>query len=529
MDPRESPTDIIQVLGRTLRMRPGKEFGYILLPIRIHLRPGMSVEQAIAASPMSHVWGVLSALADQDAAVMDELRTARRCVGRTGSTNEFDFDNSLLSKIEIRGVDAAIAGLSRYLRHKVVEVLTNSWDAYYGALQLFYERHGHCNVPRSFTTDNQLRLGGWCGLQRIMARKGTLAPSRRADLEALNFDFEPRASSWEKAFNALVNYHQIHGVANVPFGHVTAAGFALGTWCSDQRKAFASGSLSTDRERQLRTLGFSFRVIDDTWNANLELLKAFVREHGHSAVPGGTPGAFKTDLGSWVQNQRQRHDDSEKRALLEEAGLRFDTSFQQTWENAFATLLQYRDLFGNCSPKLSYVTPDNFKLGEWVSNQRQRKKSGLLEQSRVTRLESVQFVFDVEQAAFDRGMRALLDFREVHGHCDVPRSYQTSEGFNLGSWCSSIRSRLGLPSYMEQRASLAAVGFIFNLPEHRWNQMYEAACEYQTSTGAQSVPVKYVSPGGLKVGVWLSRQKALISTDKLPAESVAKLKKARLI
>lgn len=529
MDPRESPIDIVQALGRTLRNYPGKKYGYVLLPLRMHLKPGESVEQAIESSPMSHIWRLLSALADQDATIMDELKGARRQLGRGDGGGSSYSGRALFGKIEFRGVDTAIVGLSRYIRHHVVERLTSNWEVAYGALERYKAEHGHCNVPRAYRASTHVHLGSWCSLQRRLARSGKLQPSRRSDLEALGFDFEPIKSAWEKAYSALKEYKSTYGHPNAPYGYVTPTGFALASWCSDQRKAFVSGRLSADREQRLRNLGFAFRVIDETWNGNLELLRTFIKEQGHSEVPPGTPGAFGSDLGAWVNNQRTQRDDPERRALLEGAGLILDQTIHESWESAFSLLLKYREEYGSSSPKLSYVTPDGFRLGDWVSNQRQRKKAGLLELSRVTRLEKVGFVFDIEQAAFDQGMSALLKYLEVHRHCNVPREYVTDDGYKLGSWCSNMRTRLKKAGYEDQREALQAIGFVFSVPELRWNEMYDAAREYLSSTSSSSVPVKYISPAGLKVGAWISRQRTLNAAGKLAAENRERLMKVGLL
>ena len=65
LSPRKSVVDIVQSVGRVMRKSPGKQFGYIILPIGIPA--GMNVEQALADNKRyAAVWEVLQALRAHD-------------------------------------------------------------------------------------------------------------------------------------------------------------------------------------------------------------------------------------------------------------------------------------------------------------------------------------------------------------------------------------------------------------------------------------------------------------------------------
>jgi len=62
---RRSPVDVVQAVGRVMRRAPGKQFGYIILPVVIP--PGQDPEQALdRGSPFQALWDVVRALRSHD-------------------------------------------------------------------------------------------------------------------------------------------------------------------------------------------------------------------------------------------------------------------------------------------------------------------------------------------------------------------------------------------------------------------------------------------------------------------------------
>ena len=64
MNPRKSEIDVVQAVGRVTRRAPGKQFGYIILPIA--RAPGVSAQDAVAGSSYKAVWQVINAISSHD-------------------------------------------------------------------------------------------------------------------------------------------------------------------------------------------------------------------------------------------------------------------------------------------------------------------------------------------------------------------------------------------------------------------------------------------------------------------------------
>ncbi|MDA0369809.1 MAG: Helicase associated domain protein, partial [Proteobacteria bacterium] len=106
--------------------------------------------------------------------------------------------------------------------------------------------------------------------------------------------------TWDERYGELVAYKGANGDCNVPQGWKENP--KLGTWCSKQRKAFKSGSLSDDRVKRLEGLGFVWEPLDAAWEEMFSALVSFRESHGDCNVPTGWKENPK--LGSWCNTQR---------------------------------------------------------------------------------------------------------------------------------------------------------------------------------------------------------------------------------
>jgi len=64
------------------------------------------------------------------------------------------------------------------------------------------------------------------------------------------------------------------------------------------------------------------------------------------------------------------------------------------WEIGVSHLVEYVERVGCPSPPQTYITDDGYKLGNWVNNQRIRKKKGCASEEQIKRLSELGFVWD---------------------------------------------------------------------------------------------------------------------------------------
>ena len=177
--------------------------------------------------------------------------------------------------------------------------IVEQWEKGFAALKNFYQREGHCRVPRG-NQEFGLNLGSWTGTQRT--KKEGLTPDQIKRLDSLGFSWDPFAEAWELGFAALQKFHQREGYCLVPQKH-QELGMNLGGWVSTQRGA--KKGLTPDQITRLDSLGFSWDPIGEQWEKGFAALKKFYQREGHCRVPRGNQ-EFGLNLGSWVKTQRTK-------------------------------------------------------------------------------------------------------------------------------------------------------------------------------------------------------------------------------
>jgi hypothetical protein len=147
---------------------------------------------------------------------------------------------------------------------------------------------------------------------------------------------------------------------------------------------------------------------------------------------------------------------SERRARLDALG--FDWNVVTTrWEEAFDHFQVFVKEYKHCRVPQQYKSPDGYKLGQWVSNL--RNKPGSISPEHRARLDALGFDWNPHDTAWEKGFSHLTMYKEREGHCRVPQAYNEN-GFGLGQWVSQQRNNKEKLSE-ERRQRLGKLGFVW--------------------------------------------------------------------
>src|SRR3984893_12161227 len=247
IDPRSSEIDIIQSVGRAIRLSENKTMGTIVIPVFIE--QAEDAKTALEASDFRPIWDVLEALKSHDDRLSDELDQLRIELGakrkRSVGTND-------LTKIVFDLPTSVHEEFGQALRAHLVEQTTETWMFWYGLLETFVKEHGHCRVPQLFRSTDGFYLGRWVSNQRTS--QDSLPSDRKARLDALGFVWDALLEQWEDGFEHLEAFVKERGHCRVTGSFMSLDGYRLGQWCGVQRRS--QDSLSTDRKARLVALGF---------------------------------------------------------------------------------------------------------------------------------------------------------------------------------------------------------------------------------------------------------------------------------
>jgi len=506
IDPRNSEIDIVQAVGRAIRLSSDKSIGTIVIPVFIaeHDDP----DEVLNSSVFKKVWAVVNALRSHDEELGIELDNLRKSLGKRGSVGKaqkiyFDLPTTITGEFE------------KALSLKVIESTTASWEFWFGLLEIYKEEHNNCDVPSGYKTSDGFALGNWVGTQRKI--KDKLFPMRVQRLEALGFVFDPFTQQWEEAFSYLKAYKEEHNDCLVPQGFKTAGGFALAKWVSNQRSN--KDKLKPERVQRLDALGFVWDPLIQQWEEGFSHLKTYIDEHSDDVVPSKYRTSDGFSLGRWVTSQRESKSKltPEKVARLDDLGFVWNVQEKQ-WEQGFSYLKIYKEEYKDCLVPQSFRAADGFALGNWVSTQRESKSK--LPQDKIRLLDDLGFIWNVREYQWEKGFSYLKAYVKEHNHCYVKKNFKSSDGFNLGNWIGTQRVQKNSLT-LEKIRRLDKLGFVWESFEQKWEQGFSYLKTYKEEHNHCNVPRNYKTADYFSLGAWVHNQRNYKS--RLPAARYQRL------
>lgn len=393
------------------------------------------------------------------------------------------------------------------------------WDEKFAALERYRAEWGNCNVPIGWKHDRQ--LSRWVVAQRQAKRQGVLGASQIARLDALGFEWDPHAASWERKFAALTDYWKQHGSCNV--SRLWKDAMKLGEWVASQRRARKRRELSRDRIARLDALGLEWAPVAEGWENMYAALAIYRKQHGNCNVPCGWKDF--PELGNWVARQRSTRKQGkvsrDRIARLDALGFEWaplSTASADRWADRLNDLVAYRARYGNCNVPAGWK--ENTRLATWVVNQRQLKTRNRLSAEQIEKLDRLGFAWSPMEATWEVMFSELVAYRTQHGDCNVPQCWESNR--RLGIWVHSQRAakkknRLGT----EQIARLNELGFVWHRIEAAWEEMFGALLAYKEQHGDCRVPTPWEA--NRRLSDWISHQRYLKKRNRLDDRRAARL------
>jgi hypothetical protein len=525
LSPKRSRVDIVQATGRAMRRAPGKELGYVLVPLYVELAAGESVEDAVSRADFDEVWDVLQSLQEQDEALAELIRHVGEQKGRGKG---FD-DRGFADRIDFGGPSLSLENLRSAVTTRCLENLYVSWDEWFGKLVAFKERFGHSNVQAGWKENPA--LASWVDRQRLRQKKGDLTEEQIRRLENLGFVWDWQSikgdETWLKWYERMKAFKQQCGHCNPgTYGDDVP----LARWAVAQRVRRKKGVLADEQIRRLDELGFvwDFQKVkaQETWMKRYQELEEYVREYGHPHVPRTHSN---NKLGNWVWIQRQRKQGTNQRqgALTEEQitllnglGFRWDARADQ-WLESFERLKLFKAKHGHC--EVGVEESDDDELASWVRTQRIRYSEGEFSHERQALLDGIGFNWSSEAA--DRRWREMYDrlkrYQAAHGDADVPAKWK--EDPKLASWVGHQRQRHKKGAISrEEMELLNELGITWKSRDvgTREDRLAEVAA-FKAKHGHCEIPT--IFPENPKLGRFVNSTRTKRNSGTLSAERIAKL------
>ncbi|MET8788401.1 Helicase associated domain protein [Streptomyces sp. NPDC004589] len=440
-DARGSMVDIVQMVGRALRMKPG-EGKIASLVVPVFLGPDEEGDEMLTSDAYGTLAKILGALRAHDTDTIEALADPRVRSSRPGpAAGEGSGDVELEeSEAEGGGVSQAAAGLVKFSEERDPAMLAQF-----------------------------VRL-------RVIDPENTYW---RRGVEA--------ASRWLKETRS----EQL----KVPYDYKTpedwpaVGGFPLGVWLADQRRAYNASTLEDGRVAELNVLNMVWSHHDVAFDEGLTVARAWATAHGHF-LPPATAVWEDFPIGVWAKNQRaaarKTLQNAEQRAsgesvpshagelpesrleALEEIDPGWCPAWDIGWQRCFRLTHTHLEAGGQLATRGGELVVQGEDLGTWTAAQRLGWDKLLPAQQWL--LDSV---LGLEPAGEDErparrtqddkwvlNVAAARQYRAREGHLTVPRKHvEEVDGtaVRLGSFLDNTRRRAAKLT-AQRRADLDQLG-----------------------------------------------------------------------
>ncbi|WP_431985389.1 Helicase associated domain protein [Streptomyces qinglanensis] len=400
LDPKGSPVDIVQAIGRALRQQPGDgKLASLIVPV--FLDEDEQPEDMATSGSYRPLVKVLSGLRAHDERAVELLAIPQE--GRGDSVTrtigpepeEGEEEGRMLLRFSSPRNPSSVA---EWVSLQVIDTERADWARGYLAAKAWRRREGHLRVPLGAVEETgNYPLGRWMRRQRAAFASGQMSSRRAARLEALGMVWEPTEAEWLDNLAAARAWAEERGTLCAPRGAV-ALERNVGKWLSNQRR---KGALEGRPDR-----AEALAAIDPDWNPagwsvdwqrRLAGLRLLVEAGGalEEVLPGVTVGG--EDIGRWLQQQREgwhtlAEGQQERLSVLgvtaaapvpAQPGAEAVTGRggrAAVWERSLEAARQFREREGHLRPARSHVETvtvegqeHGVKLGVWLSNQRSRR------------------------------------------------------------------------------------------------------------------------------------------------------------
>lgn len=461
-DVRGSMPDLVQAVGRALRMQPGEgKIASLVVPVL--LGPGETVDNMLTSRAFGGLAKLLEALRAHDARVVESLAQQQ-------------------AASRVRGVQSRSGPQED-------EVASDRSD---------------------------------CGLsvpaRELLKFSTPRDPAQLAafiNLRVLN----PEHQHWRRGIEAATIYHRLHGNLKVPFTYrvpdrsareaeaegwpASLASFPLGQWIADARRFYVRGDMDIGRVQQLEKLGMVWSHFDVAWEEGLAAARGWAAETGHLLAPldatyqGYRVGIFlknaRAAARKAAENEQRRAEglpvqsaagalSQERREQLEDIDPSWCPAWPVEWQRAFHLTRQHLEAGGRLPTEPGAVVHQGEDLGRWVRAQR-------LGWDKLTGVQQwmCEHILGIQPATEDEKPKprtsqadkwalnyaAARQFYQREGHLRVPRKHieriivgsgdgetdgckdgegQEERELRLGAWVGNQRSRAATlsPERVEQ-------------------------------------------------------------------------------
>jgi superfamily II DNA or RNA helicase len=380
VDNRFSTIDIVQCIGRSLRLCEEKKIATIFVPVFLK---NMNDED-IDSSAFGNIVKILKSLKNSDEGITEyfKFRSEGKKYSRKILVHKRFAEVEGSEKIDLKEWNKNIDA-------KIWE-MTDSFEYISEKFRDWVEINKR--TPKHHSDDIvEKKLSKWYQHRREDKRNGTLSQEKIKKLELIPLWKWEEEDLFDKYFDDtnkfIEKYDKIPSAMSENIHEQK-----LGRWCARQRKHKSENTLSKERIELLETLKHwqwkKWERHDKDYNTVLIELKEYLDEN--DSLP---TRKTNKELAQWIYSRRNEKKEGK---LSKEKIKDLEALDHWTWEREdlfdeiLSKIKKYKKRYGRF-PRINGkdMTKEEKILGCWISTQRKNKKEGNLSKERIEKLESL--------------------------------------------------------------------------------------------------------------------------------------------
>lgn len=346
--------------------------------------------------------------------------------------NFFVFDQVLDAVSAFKGIEGRLKG---------------SWDLNIRGLEQFKEREGDCDVPQKHVEiledGMKVNLGSWVSNMRSAKKskgKSSLTNEKINQLDTLKFIWDVKRYYFDNKVNEVQNFVDLHGrLPKTDFqdkNEKRLTGFLI---CERAYKKEAGNNYPEWRKEKMEEIkGFTWNPSEDYFYKGVQYFKQYTTDSNNYVIPKNYKTNDGFNLSSWASSQKNKYRRGELKErelkVLKNVGFVFSTR-EKNFDRNFLALCEYIDAY-KCDSNIEQMTEyKGIKLGAFVSNMRQMYKNNSISEYRISKLQSINFIWNVKDDIWEKRLQELYQFKNQNGNFKIPKkdkNYKT-----LYEWVSS--------------------------------------------------------------------------------------------
>ncbi|MFJ9523441.1 Helicase associated domain protein [Kitasatospora sp. NPDC101801] len=348
---RGSMVDIVQAVGRALRIQPGEgKMASLIVPV--FLKPGEKPGDILESDSYNGLVKILTALRSHDERMVEALavpqKSGKRTTGRSaeaayapgdghsGGSGVGDGSGAFTLPVRFESSPGDDV-LALFVASRVLTSETQLWREAIGHVRNWYKEHGHLNVPYSELVgeNGNYPLGRWLSDRRVENAAGELASWRVTQLDGFDMVWSVSDARFEAGLSWARVWAKDHGGSLAAPARASVGGYAIGTWLAELRAAAQvpegeSGALAPERRAELEAVDpWWCPAWPIAWQRAYSVARSWWLESGGQVEWAELAEAtvFEGEsLGRWVLAQRAGAPglEAEQRELLAAIGIEAD-------------------------------------------------------------------------------------------------------------------------------------------------------------------------------------------------------------